>query len=227
MELIFNISTNNDLKTLFDNLSVEIKHRREGRQQFSLELWVLKHYLPKIVDELDFPMKVYKNESPDFIIETRDSKLGIEITEATSEYYQKLLYQLSYKPNYFLKLNNIQYGKEYTNEELYSFLKPKGTPIYGYGWNGYQCEDFASSWVRDAAQKKVCKIKRWEKDYPVRIVIYDNTPTNDLRMDVLSDYLNKKILMNQELNSHRIDFLSSDGSIILKSIKNFIKDTKI
>ena len=59
MELIFNILSNNELKIRFVNLSVEIKPRREGRQQFSLEMWVLKYYLPEIVDELYFPLKVF------------------------------------------------------------------------------------------------------------------------------------------------------------------------
>ena len=91
MDLICNANSAEDCNSFLKNLQINIKPRKEGRNQFSLELWVLKHYLPKIIDDIEFPVKIYKSEKPDFIIEMLESKLGLEVTEATSEYYQKLL----------------------------------------------------------------------------------------------------------------------------------------
>ena len=221
MDLIFKANSVEDCNSFLKNLQINIKHRKEGRNQFSLELWVLKHYLPKIIDEIDFPVKIYKSEKPDFIIEMLESKIGIEVTEATSEYYQKLLTEFSKKPNHVMQANKIRYGKTYTNEELNSFIQNKSLPLSGYGVNGYRYEIEASCWIFDAANKKIPKIKKCNKNYPIRIVIYDNTPTQSLIIDVLSEYLRDKFSINQISKAYEIDVLTADGSIVLKSKYDF------
>jgi len=221
MDLIFEAKSAVKCNSFLENLQVVIKPRKDGRDQFSLEMWVLKHYLPKVFDEIIFPAKIFKSEKPDFIIEMPNSKIGIEITEATSEYYQKLLTEFSKKTNYYMQASKIRYGKTYTNEELNSFIQPNGSPLTGYGVSGYRYEFEASCWIFDAAINKIPKIKKWKRNYPVRIVIYDNTPTHNLILDVLSNYLKEKFSKNKELRNHEIDLLTTDGSKVLRSSSDF------
>ncbi len=222
MKLIFEANTAEDCISYLTNLQIKIKPRKEGREQFSLELWVIRHYLPKILNDISFPAKIYKSEKPDFIIDMVESKIGIEVTEATSEYYQKLLTEFSKRTNEILIANKIRYGKTYTNEELNSFIQPTNTPITGYGVSGYRYEYEASCWIFDAAMKKIPKVMKWDRDYPIRIVVYDNTPTQGLIIKVLSKYLKEKFSGNSVLKKFDIDVLKTDGSIVLKSKSDFV-----
>jgi hypothetical protein len=230
MKDIFYFENENDLQKVIENLKVKINKRREGREQSSLDLWVLKHYLPTITNEIDFPVRIYQaeeSEFPDFVLETNNTKFGIEITEATSEDYQKLLSLMSKTPNSMIDLGHFDYRKsynnEYTFEELKKMIKPKGSKLGGYGYNGYICERYISIYSKDAAKNKVDIIMTWNKPYPVRIVLYENTPKVDCHFNKLIDYLNENIINNDELNNYRVDIVMSNGATILKSIYNFAK----
>lgn len=52
------------------------------------ELWYLCHYLPK-VRKLEFPVKVWRGESPDFMVESGTSTFGLEMTSVHSGIYKQ------------------------------------------------------------------------------------------------------------------------------------------
>lgn len=52
------------------------------------ELWYLYHYLSK-AQKLEFPLKVWKRERPDFLVESGGDMFGLEMTSVHSENYQK------------------------------------------------------------------------------------------------------------------------------------------
>ena len=210
-------------ENLIKNLSklkININRRTDGREQDNLEYGVLKKYLLLICDEFKYPINIIKRESPDFIINDNGNLIGIEITEATSEYYQELLTYISKHPEYKFEKRNIQYGRKYTKKELYSLLRPKNSSITGSGWSGDGPEILASNWAYDAFWVKVKKIMKWNNPKDIRILLYDNTPTVTLYMDKFRLYLNQKFSVETSLYNIRCDLLSKDGKYVITNIQN-------
>lgn len=52
------------------------------------EFWYLYHYLPKI-RELEFPVRVWERERPDFLVESDGGALGLEMTSIHSGVYRQ------------------------------------------------------------------------------------------------------------------------------------------
>ena len=217
------IDSEENLINKLSKLEININRRANGREQDSLEYWVLKNYLPLIIDEFKYPIKIIKNESPDFVIEDNGSTIGIEITEATSGYYQELLTFISKNPEYNLESCKIKYGKKYTKKELYSIPKLSNSPLTGNGWYGYGAEISASNWAYDAYYIKSKKIKKWNTPQNIRILLYDNTPTGILYADKFKDYLHKKFSDELVPKSIRCDILSKSGKYVIIDIQDIFK----
>ncbi len=217
------IDSEENLINKLSKLEININRRADGREQDSLEYWALKNYLPLIIDEFKYPIKIIKNESPDFVIEDNGSTIGIEITEATSEYYQELLTFISKNPEYNLESCKIKYGRKYTKKELYSIPKLNNSPLSGNGWSGYGPEISASNWAYDAYFTKFEKLIKWKHPKDIRILLYDNTPTGILYADKFKDYLQHKFSNESASKSFRCDILSKSGKYIITDIQDISK----
>lgn len=207
----------------FGKLNIYINNRALGREQDSLEYWALKKYLLLILDEFRYPINISKGQSPDFVITYNKNQIGIEITEATSEYYQELLTFISKNPEYNLESCKIKYGKKYTKKELYSIPKLSKSPLSGNGWSGYGPEISASCWAYDAYYNKSKKIKKWNTPQNIRILLYDNTPTGILYTEKFKDCLHQKFSNESAPKFIRCDILSKSGKYVITNIQDIFK----
>lgn len=81
-----------DLRIKFSEINCSVPEATKGRTTDHRERYCLKYYLEELVkkEKLTFPLKVKKEESPDFLI-TMDNgvKIGLEVTEGTTPEYQR------------------------------------------------------------------------------------------------------------------------------------------
>lgn len=201
-----------------NEIKVQIVKRREGRKQNELELWVIQRYLTKVISKDGDHYKLVKRESPDFELEINGSIKGIEITESTCEQYQQLLSYIDKQSDLTIEMDHFRYGHKFTKNELFRLAKPMGTKLNGPGWGGLQAEVFAAKWARDAALKKIRKMKQWEYINESRVLLYDNSPTtckNDIEFErILRNVFNDE----SELSHKKIDLLTSNGSKVIYEI---------
>lgn len=107
-----------DLIYKFSQIDCTVPPREDGRKTFHVERESLKIYMVKLadMDKLNYPFKITKYETPDFII-TRVSKstIGLEQTEATTESRQQTFAQIARSPQKPFILPDKEppvYGKE-------------------------------------------------------------------------------------------------------------------
>lgn len=73
---------------------VPARHAKQhGVRQEKKEIYCIEKYLTALaaMQKLNFPFTLYKQESPDFIIDYGLRRVGVEIAEVTTEKYQKWL----------------------------------------------------------------------------------------------------------------------------------------
>jgi len=81
-----------DLRIKFSEINCSVPEATKGRTTDHRERYCLKYYLEELAkkEKLTFPLRVKKEESPDFLI-TMDNgvKIGLEVTEGTTPEYQR------------------------------------------------------------------------------------------------------------------------------------------
>jgi hypothetical protein len=86
-----------ELDNFFKNLENTVPRREENRhaeRQIKKEIYCLERYFrtPALCDRLGaFPIEITQQESPDFWLKSSTASIGVEVTEATNEDYQKFL----------------------------------------------------------------------------------------------------------------------------------------
>jgi len=97
-----------DLRIKFSEINCSVPEATKGRTTDHRERYCLKYYLEELVkkEKLTFPLKVKKEESPDFLI-TMDNgvKIGLEVTEGTTPEYQRKIKEFEKR----FKKNGIGY----------------------------------------------------------------------------------------------------------------------
>jgi hypothetical protein len=205
-------------------LPSDVGSRLRRRSQEKKENFAIKHYFLILSksDKIEYPIKLRKSESPDYLVEENGKNYGIEITEATFEAYQYLLTENERQPGMRFEPDAFIYGEEYPIETVTRFLKPHGTRLAGRGWGGTEAELYASGWARDSLIKKLVTISRWpaESKKELRILLYQNCPAWLHDIHALGRLLKKRICESQDsgalnLSGIKVDYLSSDGGMVV------------
>ncbi len=147
------------LMRYFENVGIHVGPRSgpvKGTQD-EKELFNLRQYLTTLAtnDELKFPVKVVKSESPDFIITDGDGMArGLEVTEATTQTYQR-----------DLTLSDRELDDE-----------PKLVSLGRNGWRSDSAERETCSAILWAMRRKARKIKygKYRSNLQHDLLIYVN-----------------------------------------------------
>lgn len=122
------ISNRNDLRYKFSQIDCSVPTRKNGRRTYHRERESLKIYMDNLADmnKLQYPFKIVKQETPDFII-TRESKstIGLEHTEATTKQIQQIFVDVENSQNGILDVSSglptFGDGKERKSAEIIIF----------------------------------------------------------------------------------------------------------
>lgn len=210
--------------TKLEALPSDVGPRLKRRSQEKKENFAIKHYFKLRAEQkmVEYPVRLKKNESPDYLVQEGAKQYGIEITEATFESYQYLLTANEKHPDMRFEPDVFIYGTDYPIETIKKYLKPHDSKISGPGWGGVQAENYASGWARDSLIKKMETVEAWSSEVKdgLRILLYQNCPAWIHDIKALGNSLNRRIKESIEegklmLGGIKVDYLSSDGEMMV------------
>ncbi|HEX9945534.1 MAG TPA: hypothetical protein VGG03_26265 [Thermoanaerobaculia bacterium] len=156
-----------ELQRVLSGMDTSVPGRTEGRRSHHRERYCITLYLRLLTSAnlLDFPLRVVKEESPDFLFHLSDGNvMGLEITEAGTELHQRSATELERSP-----VGTLLEGK--------GGLRRPGEPLRGRGYVDDEPERKLSKLILTALTEKTIKLNR-PHFAPVdlyELLIYDNS----------------------------------------------------
>jgi hypothetical protein len=143
--------------------------RTEGRKHYHEERYSLGLYLLALAEheQLTYPLRIEKGESPDFILRWPSGELtGLEVTRATEQWVQRVM---------------TASEKEYRNRVATAAAsgeepEPICIPLSRTGWVGDEAELEWCSLIRRAVEQKFAKLPNFRAASRHDLLIYDDTP---------------------------------------------------
>jgi hypothetical protein len=128
--------TKEEFVAKMEMLPADVGSRLKRRSQEKKENFAIKHYFKLRAEKglIEYPVRLIKSESPDYIVWEKNHNYGIEITESTFKAYQYLLTANEKQPEMRFEPDVFVYGKDYPIETITKYLKPNGTKLSGPGW---------------------------------------------------------------------------------------------
>jgi hypothetical protein len=211
-------------------IDITVPGRTEGRRSHHRETWSICRFLSSFAPDplLSYPLRLEPGEAPDFTLSMGATTVGIEITEATHPDYGWACARAEKDPDAVLEPDMFKPGTKLPKRRG---LKPHvgriDQPLVGEGWRGYEVEQNWSQFVHESVIEKTallsnpkfsCFDQKW-------LLIYDNTPTNLLKVPqalaflnaALGDYFRQPVCFHQVIVDVRKAFVRLDahGSHVL------------
>lgn len=226
-----------DLIEKFSHIDCSVPKRTCGRRSSHTERYDLKFYLERLPEKclLKFPFSVRKEESPDFILSNNETITALEVTEATTESFQKAQTKQETEPEgTWLELNpsfNLESSekrdKKVQWKAIGEAMRKRGEKLRGEGWLG---DSGKKEWVEiilSAIKKKTEKLNqpRFKNADRYELLIYDGSHVGSIMLDVgkavplLKKAVNEKLdLISSKRNFHFISIIR--GNQLLYDITN-------
>jgi hypothetical protein len=155
------------------------------RTAYHREHWAICRFLAAMADELTYPLHLRKNESPDYLLTLGELKVGVEVSEATSEEFNEYLTMADREfSGAILEAAHFRYGAPRRSaEELRALLRQRRCT--SAGWSGNAPEREWASFVNDAVASKVSRYAGKQDKWPAEkwLVVNDNTPASWASLD--------------------------------------------
>lgn len=154
-----------ELRRLLSQVDPTVPPRTEGRTSEDRERYAIFHYLQTLRENglLEFPFRICKGESPDFVVEMSSERFGLEVTEAGSQGHQRAATALEKAP----VGSWLEEG---------GGLRLPGQPLSGRGFVGDEPERLWTEEVlREIRQKAEKKLPKYQELPAYELLVYDNT----------------------------------------------------
>lgn len=156
-----------DLLRLFGEIDTTVPSRAtKSRKPYHRERFCIVRYLSTLAaaSRLQFPLRIVKSESPDFLLFSPNELVGLEITEAGTRKGQEALTRLSKSPP-----GTLLEGE--------AGLRPPGKPLRGRGYAGDEAERELCDLVMQAFEKKTTTLNKahFQTADRYELLIYDNS----------------------------------------------------
>ncbi len=201
----------------------KVGSRKTKKNQELEENWIIKRYFMLLdqVKAIAYPIKIMKDESPDFLVVEGIAYYGIEVTQSTSEDFQVLLAESDKGHGEFFDPTSIKYDRQsvqhgkkptrrkYTKQELQKMLHKDFSKALATPARMGSPHPSAAQWATDAVKNKIETIRSWpqKKTETTRILLYENGP------DPIFDNHDFKAILKEKLLS-----TFNDGSVDPKAI---------
>lgn len=190
------------------SIDCSVPTRTKGRKSSHRERHCLKIYLMYLSQNglLSFPLKIIKEEAPDFLILCRNETTALEVTDASTEEYQRAMTELAKSPPDTV----LESG---TNK-----LVKAGERLIGEGWSGNSVE---TEWVDIILKSIIDKTTSLNRPHfksadRHELLIYDNSHVSVMlhledALPLLKKAIHEKFNVKySEKNFHSISIIHSN-----------------
>lgn len=182
MASLTSIADRETLLTRLAEIDISVPPRGPARTAAHRERWTICRLLATLADngELEYPLSLEKRERPDFKLTLGRMTVGVEITEATSQQFEKartladgpFFYPSHFRPG----------GRNFSKDELRGLVGADAPA--GPGWGAKGAEKDWVNFISKALQRKLSKLSdegfdKFDRNW---LSIYDNSP-KPMRMD--------------------------------------------
>ena len=200
--VILDAETGDDLETHVQGLKVDVPPRAQNPATDAREQWQMHHLLRALLAarQLSAPVRLYKRETPDFVLQNGNLRIGIETIEAINpDYVKAQVHPAAQRDGAVVDPSLYKWG---TQGRSRSQIREEAgrTQLSGYPWMDDSVEqEFAQS-IRDVVFEKHGKLRshyaRFDSDH---LLIYHNQPSPQIHIDkarlytadILVDYWNR------------------------------------
>lgn len=200
--VILDAETEDDLETPLQGLGIDVPPRAQDPATDVREQWQIHHLLRALLAarQLSAPVRLYKRESPDFVLQNGILRIGIEAREAVNrDYVRAQVHPAAQRDGAVVDPSLYKWGTE--GRPRSQIREEAGrTQLSGYPWTDDSVEqEFAQS-IRDVVLTKDSKLRslyaRFDSD---RLLIYHSQPSPLIHIDkarlytadILADYWNR------------------------------------
>jgi hypothetical protein len=173
-------TTPEELLAALKRIDLGVPARTNGRTTQHTETWTICRLLSTlaITSRLAFPVSVIHRDRPDFLLQTPDAEVGIEVTEAISQQYAAYCALAERKfPDGFLEPAHSRWGAPaLTTDQMRKLLRqPKLTSD---GWAGDRAEKEWALFIQSVVDAKLDKLAHpdFKKFNQTWLSVYDNLP---------------------------------------------------
>lgn len=189
--VIVDAETEDDFETQVQGLKIDVLPRVQGPATGAVEQWQMHHLLGAMLAarQLTFPVRLYKSESPDFILQNGNTWIGIEARRVINcDYMRALTHPAAQRDDAVVDPSLYRWGTEGwgTERRSKSQIREEAgrTQLSGVPWESDSIEkDFAQS-IKDAVVEKDRKLHaqytRFDSD---RLLIRYSQPSVGIHID--------------------------------------------
>lgn len=200
--VILEADTDDDLESQVQGLKIDVPPRAQDPATDARERRQM-HYLLRALlaaRQLALPVRLYKREAPDFVLQIAKMRIGVETTEAINpDYVKAQVHPAAQAEDAVVDPSLYKWG---TQGRPRSQIRKEAarTQLSGHPWMGDSVEqEFAQS-ISDVVREKHCKLQshyaRFDSD---RLFIYHSQPSPQIDIDkarvytadILVDYWNQ------------------------------------
>lgn len=169
------------------SVDISVPLRTEGRTTHHAEIWTICRLLSTLAhaQRLSFPVSLRHRDRPDFLIATRETKVGVEVTEAISEQYAaySALAEREF-PDALLEPGHFHWdAPKLSVEEMRKLLRQ--TQLSAEPWMGDRPEREWALFIQSVVDAKLTKLAGlgFEKFDLNWLSIYDNLPLPNVYLE--------------------------------------------
>ncbi|MGD9656125.1 MAG: hypothetical protein AB7U61_00555 [Methylocystis sp.] len=189
-----------ELYAELQKIDISVPGLAEGRTTKHTEIWTICRLLSSLAHagKLTYPLTVSHTDKPDFFAYLGDAKIGIEVTEATSQNYAECRALAAREfPDAIIDLGLFRPGKpKLSAVEIRKALSEKR--LRSEGWGGNSVEHEWAWYIQERVDEKLIKLPRYNTHgcQETWLSIYSNTPSPNIHQEealailfpLLSDY---------------------------------------
>lgn len=185
--------TKNDLISNLRGFDITVPLRTEGRKTPHVERWTICRLLSTLAenDLLCYPVALKHRDRPDFLLQCHDAKIGIELTEASSEQYTAYSALAEHEfPDSFLEPGHFRWGApKLATEEMRELLRQE--QLTSPPWVGDHAEREWALYFQSVVETKLLKLAKpgFETFRENWLAIYDNLPMQHIHFEKAIGFL--------------------------------------
>lgn len=190
---ISHAATKSDLISALRGFDITVPLRTEGRKTQHVERWTICRLLSTLAENelLCYPVALKHRDRPDFLLQCHETKIGIELTEASSEQYTAYSALAEHEfPDSFLEPGHFRWGSpKRTTEEMRELLRQE--QLTSPPWVGDHVEREWALYFKSVVETKLLKLAKlgFETFHENWLVIYDNLPLQHIHLEKAIGYL--------------------------------------
>lgn len=186
-------ATKNDLISILGSFDITVPLRTEGRKTPHVERWTICRLLSTLAENelLCYPVALTHRDRPDFLLQCHEAKIGIELTEASSEQYAAYSALAEHEfPDSLLEPGHFRWGApKRTIEEMRELLRQE--QLTSPPWGGDHAEREWALYFQSVVETKLLKLAKlgFETFHENWLVIYDNLPLQHIHLEKAIGFL--------------------------------------